>query len=288
VRVTATTLKQGSPLLADVTFEEDGMSIRFDALKRTDGASKLGGHHYLPVLHAHGATIPRKKLRDRSRGNFMFARQTMNLLEAAGLLCSSDAGSKTVPCTGALKDFSDALNAIDPLYLTELPGPCADPRDFCLPFQGTNPRTELIWALYDLIRNGLAHQYQQTILELKDVATPKLHFGIELTGAMPKLTLDKAEEKRPPKHPGFKMEGRDLWLHVRTDRLFVDIEKAVADSGILRNTALSFPHMLRPKAPKGHDFRTDKSGSTKFYHFDLNSLRTRLHSAGHKKLKNIP
>ena len=48
--VTAARLKQGAPLLVDAVVEDDGMSIRFDALKRVDGASKLGQHHYLPVL----------------------------------------------------------------------------------------------------------------------------------------------------------------------------------------------------------------------------------------------
>src|SRR5262249_47778168 len=56
-------------------------------------------------------------------GNFMFARQAMNLLEAGALLCSTDPASTTIPCSGAMKDFSDALYAIDPLYFTRLPGP---------------------------------------------------------------------------------------------------------------------------------------------------------------------
>ena|SRR5271157_2826041 len=56
--------------------------------------------------------VSRKKIKDRARGNFMFARQALNLLEAAVLLCSTDHGTRTVPCTGALKDFSDALYAI--------------------------------------------------------------------------------------------------------------------------------------------------------------------------------
>ena len=40
------------------------MSIRLDALKRAAGASKLGEHHYLPVLHNHGDKVgrPRKLL----------------------------------------------------------------------------------------------------------------------------------------------------------------------------------------------------------------------------------
>ncbi len=62
--ITAATLKQGAPLLVDVTLEDDGMSIRLDALKRAAGASKLGEHHYLPVLHNHGDKVgrPRKLL----------------------------------------------------------------------------------------------------------------------------------------------------------------------------------------------------------------------------------
>jgi glucose-6-phosphate dehydrogenase assembly protein OpcA len=40
--ITAAMLKQGAPLFADAIVEDDGMSIRFDALKRVDGASKLG------------------------------------------------------------------------------------------------------------------------------------------------------------------------------------------------------------------------------------------------------
>ncbi len=62
--ITAATLQQGAPVLADATLEDDGMSIRLDALKRADGISKLGEHHYLPVLHNHGDKIgqPRKLL----------------------------------------------------------------------------------------------------------------------------------------------------------------------------------------------------------------------------------
>jgi predicted RecB family nuclease len=59
--VTAAMLKQGAPQLADAIVEDDGMSIRFDGLKRTDGASKLGGHHYVPVLHNHGDKVGRQQ-----------------------------------------------------------------------------------------------------------------------------------------------------------------------------------------------------------------------------------
>ena len=55
--VTAATLKQGAPLLADVDLEDEGLSLRCDALKRADGASKLGDHHYVPVLHNDGDKV---------------------------------------------------------------------------------------------------------------------------------------------------------------------------------------------------------------------------------------
>jgi predicted RecB family nuclease len=61
VTVTAETLKQGAPLLVDAALEDNGTSIRFFALKRAEGGSKLGGHHYLPVLHVHGDKVGRQQ-----------------------------------------------------------------------------------------------------------------------------------------------------------------------------------------------------------------------------------
>src|SRR5947209_2674928 len=49
--VTASMLQQGPPLLLDIDLEDEALSLRFDGLKRADGASKLGDHHYVPVLH---------------------------------------------------------------------------------------------------------------------------------------------------------------------------------------------------------------------------------------------
>jgi predicted RecB family nuclease len=59
--ITSAMLKQGAPLWADAIVEDDGMSIRFDGLKRADGASMLGGHHYVPVLHNHGDKVGRQQ-----------------------------------------------------------------------------------------------------------------------------------------------------------------------------------------------------------------------------------
>jgi hypothetical protein len=231
---------------------------------------------------AWGALEPIDRRKVHRRGNFMFARQAMNLLEAAALLCSSDSGSKTIPCTGALQDLSQALYAIDKRYFTELPGPCADNTDFRLPFHGSKPNSELIWAMFDLIRHGLAHQYQQAIVQLADPGPGKTFFGITLTGPIPKRTLERAAKRRPYKHLGYKRESCGLWLYIRTDRLFVDIERAVKESNILINTKLTFPHMERPKSgSKKHDFKTGVKG---FYRFDSKALESCLALAGHRAL----
>jgi predicted RecB family nuclease len=58
---TTGTLKVGKPLLVDAVVEDESVSIRFDALKKVDCASKLGGHHYLPVLHVHGDKVGKRE-----------------------------------------------------------------------------------------------------------------------------------------------------------------------------------------------------------------------------------
>jgi predicted RecB family nuclease len=59
--VTVATLKHGAPLLADADLEDETLSLHFDALKRADGASQLGDHHYVPVLHHHEDKVGRRQ-----------------------------------------------------------------------------------------------------------------------------------------------------------------------------------------------------------------------------------
>jgi hypothetical protein len=105
------------------------------------------------------------------RGNFMFASQAMHLLEFAGRLYDKD--------TNAHQKFSKDLYDIEPKYFIELPGRARKPRGFLPPYIGNTKDKTLLWALFDLIRNGLAHQSQQIIAELADGK----HFYISLTGA---------------------------------------------------------------------------------------------------------
>jgi predicted RecB family nuclease len=44
-------LKQAAPLLLNADLEDESLSLRFDGLKRVDGLSQLGDHHYIPLLH---------------------------------------------------------------------------------------------------------------------------------------------------------------------------------------------------------------------------------------------
>src|SRR6266545_68297 len=60
--VTLAVLRRGVPLLLDATVEDELLCIRFDALQRADGSSRLGNFHYMPVLF-HEAERPTRKLR---------------------------------------------------------------------------------------------------------------------------------------------------------------------------------------------------------------------------------
>ena len=92
------------------------------------------------------------------RGNFMFALQAMNLLEFGSRLCADD--------SKLLHDFSN-----DPKYFTIFPGPCGLTTEFDLPYIGNNKCDSSLCAIFDLIRNGHGHQYQQIIVDLTDKNT---------------------------------------------------------------------------------------------------------------------
>src|SRR2546428_766643 len=118
------------------------------------------------------------------RANFMFARQAMTLLEFAARLCKGDHSG------AAVRDLSKELEKIEPKYFTPLPGPCLGAGDeYELPSSVAAPReNQLLWALFNLIRHGQAHQYQQMAVKLTDGK----HLLISLTGAEHGTVLDPA------------------------------------------------------------------------------------------------
>ena len=89
--VTAALLKQGAPFLLDANLEDGGLSLRLDALKRMNEASKLGAHHYLPVLHVHSDKVGRRERTLLALGGLALAR-VQGLRPATGLVaCGPDA-----------------------------------------------------------------------------------------------------------------------------------------------------------------------------------------------------
>src|ERR1043166_6026635 len=103
-------------------------------------------------------------------GNFLFALLAMILLEFACRRCAQD------PTGAKLLSVGTALRRIDQRYFATLPGECQPSRGFKLP--GVNPERHLLGWLFDLIRNGKAHQYQSAIARLTDG-----DFDIDLSGA---------------------------------------------------------------------------------------------------------
>lgn len=201
----------------------------------------------------------------------MFGRQAMNLLELAARLCDGD------PTGSALTTLSTELEKIEPKYFTALPSPCPAPSDFTLPHDGNTIGSLLLWAMFDLIRHGLAHQYQQIIVNLTDGKK----FYIQLTGAGIGRSLSAVRRKRrPDAHLAYFVDSDgDVGLKVMPEILFIDFERAIKKAGLLK-LQIPFNYLSRPRTPGG----TRRRGSGSYYNFDSTSLQSCLASAGHRKL----
>ena len=179
-----------------------------------------------------------------NRGNFLFALQAVVLVEVASRLCASD------PTGAALRDLSAELEARDPRYFTALPGACTggSSSEFALPSSGANPSAQLLAALFDLVRNGQAHQYQQIRVRLSD----GIDFQVALTGAEHGLFLDKTQA-RTGHLVKSRDQNKDLWLKVRTDILFVDVRDSIRAANLL-GRGLSIANLVRPRGNGTYQF----------------------------------
>lgn len=170
----------------------------------------------------------------------MFARQAMSLLELACRVCKADTSGKM------LQDLSVALHSRDPRYFTVLPGPCWHPkkRSFDLPSKGSLPDNELIAALFNLVRNGLSHQYQQMRAVLADAK----EFGISLTGAEYGCPLAMTfSQGRPTHHLSAKRDADgNLWITVMPDVFFLDLRDSIQEIDLVRNGS-TFEHMVEDR-----------------------------------------
>jgi hypothetical protein len=200
-----------------------------------------------------------------NRGNFMFALQAGILLEWVGQLCKSDCKKK------ALGDFATELQKIEPKYFTPLDDKCLDhPQTFKLPGVGSaDPRKSLLSAMWDLIRNGQAHQYQDLIVKLTDGK----QWGLGLKGVKHGWPLSEVAAKRSSlQHLSYCIDADgDLMLIVHPGVFFLDIRDA-AKSARLLSRGLTVTHF-----PRG-------GPAAKFYQFDVKQLEVALQRGGHVKL----
>ena len=172
-----------------------------------------------------------------NRGNFMFARQAMLYLEIACRLCMADNSR------AAIAEFSERLSERDPNYFRSLPRACGPKvRDFMLPSLRGEPRRELIGLLFDLVRNGQAHQYQQITVALSDGG----EFFVGLSGAAPDRFLSTTfANGRPTEHlKAGVLPAGTLYLNVRTDVLWHDLKEAIRASRLL-SRGLGFNYLER-------------------------------------------
>jgi hypothetical protein len=177
-----------------------------------------------------------------SGANFALGLMATVLLE----LCCRIAGSSP----HHYAHFSQRLGEQEPRYYSEVPFSVKLPTRFKLPASANvPPERQLLAAIFDLLRHGQAHQYQQMVASLADQKV----FGIQLTGAERSngsasyASLMRWPNQRPTDHLALDMTAapRNVWLRVRPEVLFKDIELAARMSslfsGVLQLDYLSPP-----------------------------------------------
>ena len=159
------------------------------------------------------------------RGNMMFARQAMTLLEFACRLYGQNADVRA--------EFSRALFEIETRYFTTMPGACAVAEGgVLLPFDPragpeSSDRT-LLTALFDVVRHGLAHYYQGITVELTDGRV----LAISMSGASYGDELGK--NLRRELYLGFVLaEHDDVVIRLYPDVLYLDVKEAIRRTGLL-------------------------------------------------------
>ena len=211
----------------------------------------------------------------RGRGNFMFARQVMTLLEWAAMLCRGDTGGTLLPA------LSLQLAAFERRYFTRLPGPCADFGDIELPhLPFVQAQAQLLWAIFDLVRNGQAHQYLQIAVDLQRDG----QWSVGLSGADLGLYLDRAAAFRGD-HLRFWRQAGTLIVVLRPEILFLHVRAAIEGGGLLEavQQGVRFPYLTRPmrRLPRRETIKGP------FYDFDVDALERALIDGGHERVDGV-
>jgi hypothetical protein len=162
---------------------------------------------------------------ERTSASFLFARQTMLLVELASTVARQDAAT--------FRRFSNELEKREPLLFKRIPYQSGRGTRSCVPRTAADgdPTSELIEALFDLVRNGHAHFGHQLYAPLKDGRA----FGVALLGAEPGRTMDKV---RPPGGRTIhhlsctKQSDGNLVMRLCTGTLYLDVRDASEAAGV--------------------------------------------------------
>ncbi len=210
----------------------------------------------------------------RVGGNFMFARQAFGYLELASRTASNDR-------TGFwLARFAEHLADRDRRYFAKLPGAVPLPRadDFVLPaVSGVPPERQLLAALFDMSRHGLAHIYQQTPADLADGKQWQITFTGVYPGAFWQDAGSTGRRDFHLSHWVGPREGR-IYLILSPDVLLADLEFAARAAGLF--SQYNAPEYLsRPRGTVGRPRRL-AAKSEPPYAFTRDLLTASLDAAG--------
>ena len=195
--------------------------------------------------------LAQKENKEIARGNFNFALLDMILLEFISRYCNMDETGKT------LEEFSYVLYDINKKYFIKLPLSEKIKLNFNLPYHSKPERIvnrkyandELLWVLFDLIRNGKAHNYQEIIGKFEDGH----YLLISISGPEYGLTLDKIKTKSRHLEHGIIYDNNDIVIYFRPEIMFQDLIEAVEKSEIFKKN-LNYPYFEREIKMKSDDF----------------------------------
>lgn len=171
-----------------------------------------------------------------SRGNFAFALLDMILVEFISRFCKFDTTGNM------LSKLSDCLYNTDKRYFGKVAGweGLKSNSEFTIPFKFQEGK-EILCLLFDLIRNGEAHQYQQIVADLQDGV-----MLVRISGADFGLNLSKIGSRSG--HLDVQISQNSgktvVLIQFRPELLFLDLKKAVDCSQIF-NQSTEFSHFSR-------------------------------------------
>jgi hypothetical protein len=208
------------------------------------------------------------------RCNYFFGMQTMVFLEWICRLCKSDGTGQ------ALQDFSNELNSVEPHYFTQIPNRCRIPGGlpggFNLPSVGGLPSDQLLLSmLFDLLRNGLAHRYEQIIVPLIGG-----ELGIALYGVEPNHWLQTVVQFRATHHLSYRLIQGDIIVNIHPAILFLDLKAAFKNARLADPVRCLTPDPFRRGGQGSRPSHITKRFSQVEYQTSPRDLEVALRSAG--------